>query len=205
MRRFAAVSGEKQSGFALIELLMVVSIIAVLVSIMSPVLIRVKVRGRVARVHTELMGLARALEMYRDDWRDYPLAVIYNEKEKQDDYLEVPPVLYKMHYIGAHRVYDPFNPGHTYKYIAPGIRWDNGDLSDIAMHIPNCGTGCVGFTDYNDRETCPLKWALWSVGPMGNIDFAEHEDRKLPVPRQEWYPHKENGVIVRLSDGRISP
>ena len=205
MGKFPAESNNPRTGFALIELLVVITIISVLTAIMSPVLIRVKVHGRVARVQVELQGIQRALEMYRDDWNDYPLAVMYSEKEKQDDYLEVPPPLYKLHYIGAYRIYDPFNPGHTYKYIAPGFGWKDGKLSPFCMNVPMCGEGAEGCTSYSSRDTCPLKWAIWSVGPAGNIDISEHERRNLPVPRLEWFPYKDNGVIVRLSNGRISP
>lgn len=193
-------------GFTLVELLVVITIIAVLTAILTPVLVRARIRGKVAHVHVELQGIQRALEMYRDDWGDYPPASVYCEEVQRDDYLELPPPLYKLHYIGAHRVYDAFNPGRTYKYISPGPGWHNNNITYIGMRIPKdyplCRERC---RTYYTKDGCPLKWAVWSVGPGGDIDLFEHESRDLPVPKWEWFPYKEDGIIVRLSDGRISP
>jgi len=198
----------RDKGFTLIELLVVVAVIAIIAGILFPVLTRAKLQAKVARVHVELKQVGAAIQMYSDDWDGSPpLASESCDSVNVDDYLELPPPLYD--YIGTRRYYDLFNPGRTYKYIAPGPGYVNGMLSRIKIYVP---------TDYpRSEEECtarrkpedsPIKWAVWSVGPSGGGDlfqFHDYPDHRYPVSKQVWYPYYEDGVIVRLSDGRKSP
>ena len=120
------------------------------------------------------------------------------------DYYELPPPLYK--YIAAERFYDPFNPGRTYKYIAPGLGYVNNSISRITLYVPSdypeSNQPCV---PYYSQTTSPIKWVVWSVGPSGGCDLFTFDQNLMPVPKQCWYPSDQNGIIVRLSDGRTSP
>jgi prepilin-type N-terminal cleavage/methylation domain-containing protein len=199
---------ERRTGFSLVELLVVVAIIAIVASILYPVFLHAKVRAKVARVHTELNQVAAAIQLYCDDNNGRPpLASESCEKVSVQDYYELPPPLYR--YISARRYYDPFNPGRTYKYLAPGIGYVNGALSTIKLYVPSdypvSGRSCVA---YYSQETSPIKWAVWSVGPSGGFDLFEFQDkpaRRFPCSRHGWYPRCEKGIVVRLSDGRASP
>lgn len=198
----------RRIGFSLVELLVVIAIIAVIASILYPVFVRAKVRAKVARVHTELNQVAAAVQMYCDDNNGKPpLASESCEKISVRDYYELPPPLYN--YISARRYYDPFNPGRTYKYLAPGIGYVNNSLSTIKLYVPAdypvSSEPCI---PYYSQETSPIKWVVWSVGPSGGFDLFEFQDkpaRRFPCSRNGWYPFYEKGLIVRLSDGRSSP
>lgn len=198
----------RRMGFTLVELLVVIAIVAIIASILYPVFLRAKIRAKVARVHTELNQVAAAVQMYCDDNNGKPpLASESCEKISVQDYYELPPPLYK--YISARRYYDPFNPGRTYKYLAPGMGYVNNSLSTIKLYVPAdypvSSKPCVA---YYSQEASPIKWVVWSVGPSGGFDLFEFQDkpaRRFPCSRNGWYPYYEKGIIVRLSDGRSSP
>ena len=199
---------KEKAGFSLIELLVVIAVIAILAALLFPIVSRATVRAKVARVHCELEQIGNAIQMYRDDWAGKPpLARTYctGSAMKIADYNELPPELYKK-YLSTGCFYDPFNPGHSYKYIAPGPGYSNGTKTVLAIWVPEdypaSTKDCV---PYYEPAEAPLKWAIWSVGPSRGVDIFTSEKRMLPVPRKWWYPYSDEGVIVRLSDGRGSP
>lgn len=67
----------KFKGFTLIELLIVVAIIAILAAIAVPNFLEAQVRSKVSRVHADMRTLATAIESYRIDYNDYPIASQY--------------------------------------------------------------------------------------------------------------------------------
>ena len=194
-----------RSAFSLIELLVVIAIIAIIAAILFPVLGHAKVQAKVARVQVELKQIGDAVQMYCDDNNGKPpLASESCQYVDIDNYYELPKPLYK--YIGTQRFYDPFNPGRTYKYLAPGWGYVNNRLNpNITLYVPadypTSNQQCVA---YRNQKDSPIKWAVWSVGPSGGCTYIEFFQNMMPVPRQCWYPHNEKGVIVRFSDGRIS-
>jgi len=60
-------------GFTLIELLVVVAIIAILASLLLPVLARARDKGKTARCQSNLRQLAIATIMYEEDFQVYPI------------------------------------------------------------------------------------------------------------------------------------
>lgn len=194
----------RKSAFSLIELLVVIAIIAIIAAILFPVLSRVKVRAKVARVQVELKQVGDGVGMYCDDWDSKPpLASESCQYVSKDDYYELPKPLYK--YLSTTRFYDLFNPGRTYKYIAPGLGYVNNSIGKITLYVPAdypmSEKDCV---PYRSQKDSPIKWVVWSVGPNGGCDFFAFCQNMMPVRKQCWYPHNENGIIVRLSDGRQS-
>ena len=63
----------RKTGFTLLELMAVATIIAVLAAIAIPNFLQAQVRARVARSNAEMAFLAIALESYYDDHCTYPL------------------------------------------------------------------------------------------------------------------------------------
>jgi prepilin-type N-terminal cleavage/methylation domain-containing protein len=194
----------KICGFSLVELLVVIAIIAIITAILFPVLDRAKTQSKVARVHVELKQVADALQMYCDEWSKPPLANASCQQVDIMNYYELPKSLYK--YIATKRFYDPFNPGRTYKYIAPGLGYINNSIGKITLYIPSdypaSKKDCV---PYKSQKDSPIKWVIWSVGPSGGCSYFKFCENLMPVPKRCWYPYNEKGVIIRLSDGRQSP
>jgi len=214
-------------GFTLVELIVVVAVIAILTALLLPVFASARLKAKVARVHSDLRQIGIAIEAYREDWGGYPPVRESCRDNAAIDYYEMPRELYRLHYIGAHRMLDPFNRvrgedgkdlGRTYKYVAIGWGYSNDSKTVFGMWIPRdypLSSGeCVLYYPsrgqvyrYPELKPCepPIRWAVWSVGPGGDPGWQESGARQLPVPKREWYPWKENGVIVRASDGRKSP
>lgn len=65
-------TNQKRTGFTLIEVLVVVSIIAILMAILIPALAAAKKRGRYADNKSFLSGIADAIETYEQTFNDYP-------------------------------------------------------------------------------------------------------------------------------------
>lgn len=194
-----------RSGFSLIELLVVVAMISIIAAVLFPVLSRAKTRAKVARAHVELKQIGGAIQMYCDDWDGRPpLAGESCQYVSINDYYELPRPLYW--YIGTKRFYDPFNPSRTYKYLAPGLGYINGSIGKITLYVPaDYPTSEKECVPYRSQKDSPIKWVVWSVGPSGGCDLFAFHQNLMPVRKQCWYPSDENGLIVRLSDGRKSP
>jgi len=63
----------KASGFTLVELLTVISIIALLISILLPSLAQARAQAKRVKVQTQIDAIGKGLEMFRNDNRDqYP-------------------------------------------------------------------------------------------------------------------------------------
>lgn len=217
----------KSSGFTLVELLVVIAIIAILTSILFPAFDRAKLRAKINRVHSDLRYVAVAIEAYTDDFSGFPPTRESCKNNAAIDYYDLPRELYQMHYLSTRRMLDPFNTvrgengqeeHRAYKYMAIGWGYSNDYKTQFAMWIPkdypvskeDCvlyyvsGGRCYRFPGRVPAEP-PVKWAVWSVGPAGDPGWVESGMRLLPVPKREWYPIREDGIIVRLSDGRKSP
>jgi prepilin-type N-terminal cleavage/methylation domain-containing protein len=217
----------KTAGFTLVELLAVVAIIAVLVSILAPVYTGAKIKAKITRVHSDLRQIGVAIEAYKEDCGGLPPVRESCKENKTVDYFEMPRELYKMRYIQAHRLLDPFNTvrdengedeGRMYKYNAISWGYSNDYKTTFGLWIPKdypiSSQPCALYYlsggqiyRYPEKKPCqaPVVWAVWSVGPAGDPGWQQAGLRKLPVPKSEWYPYNPKGIIVRLSDGRKSP
>ncbi len=190
-------------AFSLIELLVVIAVIGILAGLLLPALGRARLAGKVAKAKVELHQIELALQMYHNDQDGFPPARTYcaGTPGKEHDYYEIPPEL-ETPYL-QRRLNDVFNTGRTYKYIKPGPGYANKVPTLISLWVPRGWPQTEPGPDvrYGREEGCPVRWALWSVGPAGAKSYWESDLAHLPVPPRLWYPADPEGVIVRLYTG----
>ncbi|MGD9110275.1 MAG: type II secretion system protein [Phycisphaerales bacterium] len=118
-----------KQGFTLVELLVVISVIAVLLGILIPSLSRAREQAKIAVVNTELRQIALALEVYFENNQKYPPTQADCSSSILTDHMyQLPTALVKGDYLPATprtnpmstTMEDQYNRGHTYKYRSVG-------------------------------------------------------------------------------------
>ena len=196
-------------AFTLVELLAAIAVIAVLASLLLPALARAKEKVKVAKAHAELYGVGLALEMYGDDnqGRLPPVRVNCNT-DLADHWCQFPDELADHGYLPrgnrpgmAAHLEDVFNPGHTYKYAAPGPQLLNDSPGgNFKLWVPDDFPECAADSGkyYSSPKDSPVRWALWSVGPRPNS--PQSQDAHAPMARGSWYRRVgDGGVIARFA------
>lgn len=196
-------------AFTLVELLVVIAILGILASLLLPALARAQERARVIKVHAELHGVGLALEMYADDHAgELPPVRVNCNSDLFTHWCQFPVELADQGYLPrsdrpgmAACLEDVFNPGHTYKYAAPGPQILNGTPGgDFKVWVPDdfpASTSTSG-RYHGTRAESPLRWVVWSVGPRP--DNAKSRDSRAPVAARTWYRRTgEGGVIARMA------
>jgi prepilin-type N-terminal cleavage/methylation domain-containing protein len=197
------------SGFTLVELLVVIAIIAILASLLLPSLARAKEKAKVTKVHVELNGVCLALEMYAED-RDgqLPPVRVNCNSDLCSHWCQFPVELAEQRYLPKSGrsgmsacMEDVFNPGHTYKYAAPGpCILNDTPNGNYKLWVPNDAPECssTNGTYFSSRAESPVRWAVWSLGPKP--DSAKTQDPYAPTIRRSWYRKTgDSGVIARFS------
>jgi prepilin-type N-terminal cleavage/methylation domain-containing protein len=193
------------SAFTLVELLVVVAIIAVLAALLLPALARAKEKAKVAKVHAELYGVGLALVMYGDDNAGaLPPVRVNCNSDLATHWCEFPVELANQGYLPygdrpgmAANMEDVFNPGHTYKYAAPGPQLLNGSpAGNYSLWVPEDVPTCAGTNGqyYSKPSLSPVRWVIWSLGPRPNS--PESLDTYAPMAARSWYRHTGGGGVV---------
>jgi len=205
----------RNKAFTLIEMLIVVAIIAVLALIAVPNFLEAQTRSKASRARADMRAITSALEVYCVDYKRYPPARSFcsGAMDSIGDYYMCPweittPVAYV-----SNRTKDVFNPDFQYKYISPGLGFTNfGVQTILGIWVPRMFPQDSDPPDdvvYCDLSVSPVKWALWSVGPRGDIGFWDAGMAHHPVPSRNWYDPTNGtvspGIITRLSTGHLSP
>ncbi len=217
----------------MLEVLVVVAIIALLISLLLPALGLARMQARIVRVHADLRHICLALDAYSLDYRDkLPPTRIgctvgvqcqLPEELAHEKYLPPPPVT-----VFTHQAYFPdhFYPEHTYKYVAPGPVYYNGEFYDYPnepyrprarVWVPNDFPRCTDpemtweenvYGDFPDEDPpCPLRYAIWSIGPdPESPKFPRNEwtgqiaEDMFPLPRAYWLRRAgDTGLITHFT------
>ncbi|MEW5737078.1 MAG: type II secretion system major pseudopilin GspG [Thermodesulfobacteriota bacterium] len=121
MKRYASV---RQSGFTLLELMVVIVILGILAVFIAPKFMDAPDKAKISKASVELESLATALKLFKLDMGRYPtteegLEILVTPPQNTEEaarwrkggYLEKPSL--------------PMDPwGHPYVYIFPGSRGD---------------------------------------------------------------------------------
>jgi len=199
----------KHLAFTLIELLTVIAIVGVLAALALPVLGRAKEKSQVARVRVELNGIGLAMEMYSTDYAGkIPPVRVNCNSDFATHWLELPVELANEHYLPHSSqagleadMEDIFNPGHTYKYAAPGPQLLNGTPTvNYSLWVPtNAPMDMSGGGKYfTNAIVSPVRWVIWSLGPQPNSVRSQND--YAPLTSDSWYRSGQGGVIARFAD-----
>jgi prepilin-type N-terminal cleavage/methylation domain-containing protein len=194
-------------AFTLIELLAVIAIIGILASLVLPALARATEKAKVVRVRAELHGLGLALEMYAEDHGRPPVRVNCNT-DMAAHWCQFPVELARLRYLPSGNrpgmsanMEDLFNPGHTYKYAAPGPQLLNDSpAGDFSVWVPDDFPSCASTNgSYHSKpESSPLRWVVWSMGPRP--DSARSQHQRAPLSADSWYQGTGGGgVLARMA------
>ncbi len=207
MSNAAGRSKGRTRGFTLVELLVVIALILVLCGFLVPVLGSAMEKGRVAKTCTELRQIEVALTLYYTDHQKYPPVRVSCNTAEREHWCELPSELVTSGYLPpgnkkgvSSMMEDPFNPGHTYKYVAPGLYYLNGSLQSdgFQVYVPDDFPSCQSASGrYHDSRESPLAWVVWSLGPRQSS--AKALSGFAPLSARTWYCGRgDNGVIARI-------
>jgi prepilin-type N-terminal cleavage/methylation domain-containing protein len=202
-----------RAAFTLVELLVVIAIIGILASLLLPALARSKEKAKAIKVHAELYGLGLALQMYADDNENrLPPVRVNCNTDLADHWCQFPVELAEQGYLPkgnrpglAANMEDVFNPGHTYKYAAPGPQLLNDSPGDnFKIWVPADFPACASTNGQwiASLAESPVRWVVWSLGPRPGS--AKRQSSRAPLAATSWYRRAgDAGVLLRMatSDG----
>jgi len=199
----------RDNGFTLIELLIVIIIIALLASMVTPFLGLARVRAKIVQSHSDLRNITLAMELYRQEnsRRIPPTRFSCSSRTAYELPLELMPYLPTGRKKGVDivRMPDPFTPEECYKYRAVGTAVMNESTiveNTAKLWVPDGFPHAQAETGryYKNPNTSPVRYAVWSMGPDPNSTKFDIPGR-LPLPSRYWLKSaSDTGVIVHCED-----
>ncbi len=219
-------------GFTLIQLLVVLAILLTLVAILLPALSQSRMRAKVLRVHSDLRQIGLALEGYTVS-NNENLPPTRSGCGTNVTY-QLPVELAIGGFLPRHPSLipqadfpDTFNPQHSYKYLAPGPIWFNGQFFDfpnstwrpragiwVPSDFPACQSEDGQF--YHNRKSeprSPVAYAIWSIGRDPKSDKFPIDPEtgtinasRFPLPKKYWMLNAgDTGLITHFRDRHGKP
>ena len=123
MRKIPANNSARQSGFSLVEILVVLVIMGLLISVVAPTVLNRADEARVQKVHADFKAIETALKIYRLDNYVYPTTEQGLQALVEKSTLDPEPRNFKE---GGYLPELPIDPwGRPYLYLSPG---ENGEI-----------------------------------------------------------------------------
>lgn len=135
---------KKQSGFSMLEVMVVIAIIGIMMGVMVPVFMGNDDKARVSAAKQDIDAIATALDLYKLDNRRYPttdqgLEALVNPPDDADNWSE-------NGYLKKLKA-DPW--GNPYQYLSPGTEGPF-DLFSLGADGIEGGQGYGADINYND-------------------------------------------------------
>lgn len=137
-----------QSGFSLIEIMVVIVIIGLLVSIVAPNVLDSAEEARVAKARADFKAIATALKIYRLDNYNYPTGEQGIEALVEKPSIDPIPGNYKKNGYLDDMPVDPWN--RPYQYLSPA-EYGDGDYDLFTL-------GADGITGGEDQNSDIGNW-----------------------------------------------
>ena len=135
-----------QSGFSLIEILVVLVIMGLLISVVAPMVLNRADEARIQKVHADFKSIETALKIYRLDNYNYPTTEQGLQALIKPSSLSPQPRNFKE---GGYLAEVPMDPwGRPYLYLSPG---ENSQVDIYTL-------GADGISGGNDQNTDIGNW-----------------------------------------------
>ena len=125
-----------QSGFSLVEILVVLVIMGLLISIVAPTVLNRADEARVQKVYADFKAIETALKIYRLDNYVYPTTEQGLEALVERSAIDPEPRNFKSGGYLADLPVDPW--GRTYLYLSPG---ENGEVDIYSLGVDGLSGG----------------------------------------------------------------
>ena len=136
----------KQSGFSLIEILVVLVIMGLLISVVAPMVLNRADEARIQKVHADFKSIETALKIYRLDNYNYPTTEQGLQALIKPSSLSPQPRNFKE---GGYLAEIPMDPwGRPYLYLSPG---ENSQVDIYTL-------GADGISGGDDQNTDIGNW-----------------------------------------------
>jgi len=118
----------KNKGFSLVEILIVILVLTVITGIAIPSYLFITDRAKESAVESEMMNIAKALELHNTDNQAYPAPDDYPEILEEENYMETVPINDPWE-----NEYTYGSDGNTYTLESHGIDGVDGGGNDIVV------------------------------------------------------------------------